>query len=169
MSFRNSSSKSSSTSNAPTKNSSDKKTLNILYIEDSEIDYKIYSRSIRKSLQDTFEVNIINCDNLADSTEKLSSKSFDLLIIDLNIVDSSGYNTFEEVKKNCKNETPIIILTGIEDPNIMNKCLEAGNENYFVKGVNDRNIIGKLLSICLDQTRMRERVKNLNIKASNYY
>ncbi|MBF0459921.1 MAG: response regulator [Magnetococcales bacterium] len=72
----------------------------------------------------------------------LSQHKYDLILLDLNLADSHGYEeTF--VRMNQKNlDTPIIVFTGLDDEQKAIQAVADGAQDYLVKGqVNKKTLV----------------------------
>ncbi len=138
-----------------------KEKLSILYAEDSVVDFVVYKNILEKSLRETYKVEIVNTQSLDDTQNVLSRKDFDIVIIDLNLLDSRGLDTFSNIKSHCSSQTPIIVLTGTDDIKTKNECIKAGVSEFFVKGVSDRNLISSILAFTFEQEKMKRGVRHI--------
>ncbi len=71
--------------------------------------------------------------NLKDGIQLLSKNVYDAILLDLCLPDSSGINTFEKLYASAPH-IPIIILTGVEDEEIVISSLQNGAQDYLIKG-----------------------------------
>jgi DNA-binding response OmpR family regulator len=114
------------------------KPIKILLIEDNLEDFVI----IREMLRDTnSHFQLEHADKLKTGFEKLFNESFDLILLDLNLPDSWGFDTFirayDQVPK-----LPIVILSGFDDEDVAIKAVREGAQDYLIKG----EIEGKILA-----------------------
>ena len=84
-----------------------KERINVLLIDDDPEDAK----QVERMLADDFSVEVV--DHLASVIDQLKL-GYDVLILDLNLPDSQGYDTFESVEK-MSGEVPVIVLTSNSD------------------------------------------------------
>lgn len=139
-----------------------KENLSILYAEDSIVEFNFYRTVITESLKDTHNVTISHFQTLADLAIHLNNdESYDVIVLDLNLLDSSGIKTLEAVKEICKFTAPIIIISGLDDVTTKSECIKAGADKFVVKGIHDRNLIGIILSFNFDQKKMEANLKYL--------
>lgn len=140
----------------------DRVSLKILYAEDNKIDFLFYESVIKDALSITHDIEIENCDSAKELEEKLGSDNeYDLIILDLNLIDSKGTETFRKVKKACRKSTPIIIVTGLDNAKVKSECIKAGAGSFMVKKVNDNNLVGTILSFTFNQEKMKKSLKYL--------
>src|SRR3989338_1826818 len=63
----------------------------------------------------------------------LQDGRYDVILLDLLLPDSSGLDTFTHVYTQAP-QTPIIILTGLDDEDVAIAAVNAGAQDYLVKG-----------------------------------
>lgn len=109
---------------------SDNRELRILLIEDSRTQVAIVREQLRGALGTPF---IFECDErLADGLKRLSESPFDVLLLDLNVIDSAGYDTFLAAK--AATDVPIVIMSGEEDAAQATRAVGDGAQGFLVKG-----------------------------------
>lgn len=60
---------------------------------------------------------------------------FDAILLDLNLTDSQGLETFRPIRAAASRATPIVIFSGRDDErDLRDLLLQEGAESYFVKG-----------------------------------
>ena len=85
--------------------------MNILLIEDN----KVMSKSLKYSLE-TNNYKVIALERIKASKEYLNTKpQIDLVILDINLPDGTGYDLYEQTIK--KIQIPTIFLTARDDEN----------------------------------------------------
>lgn len=83
----------------------------------------------------------------------------DLILLDLNLPDCSGYDTFLRVKVRIP-ETPIVVLTGIDDEATAMKAAEDGAHDYLVKGLQQPKVIARSVKMALRKHARRNPNKD---------
>ncbi|MBF0270624.1 MAG: cyclic nucleotide-binding domain-containing protein [Magnetococcales bacterium] len=78
----------------------------------------------------------------AEAESLLRQDKFDLILLDLNLSDSQGYEeTFMRMQTQAF-DTPIIVFTGMDDDQQAIQAVEDGAQDYLVKGqVNRRTLV----------------------------
>lgn len=80
-----------------------------------------------------------------DAIDIISSKEIDLVLLDLNLPDMSGFSVMEEMKK--LKDVPIIFLTAnLEEVSIV-KGLDMGADDYITKPFKTRELISRMKAV----------------------
>ena len=98
--------------------------MRILHIEDCES----ISVLIQQIYQDSITIECIT--SLAEAKKRLEDGGIDLLLVDLNLDDSSGLDTIKELEQY---NLPIVVLSGVRTPNIVDNAFEMGVDDYIDK------------------------------------
>ena len=86
--------------------------------------------------------------SLDEANEKIKSKKFDLILLDLMLPDGSGLDLCKKIKSNSETEaTPIIILTAKDDEVDKVVGFELGADDYVTKPFSVRELILRVKAI----------------------
>ena len=117
--------------------------VNILIIEDEP--------DIRRNLEYNLGregFNASSVGSLDEANERLKSKKFDLILLDLMLPDGSGLDLCKKIKSNSETEaTPIIILTAKDDEVDKVVGFELGADDYVTKPFSVRELILRVKAI----------------------
>ncbi len=109
--------------------------MKILIIDDNKEDREIAITRINKTnLIPDMTADESNC--LGAGLEKLGENEYDVIILDLGLPETDGLDTINEINKflEKKNvETPIVILTGLEDYSLGIKAFSLGVKDFLIK------------------------------------
>src|SRR5574342_502591 len=114
------------------------KKIELLLIEDNMHDARLFSENLTGSYNNEFRIT--HSFNIQSSIQNISKKSFDIIVADLNLPDSSGISTFHEIKKKSGNP-PVIILSGMNDSRLTLESIRSGAQDYIYKGNYDADFI----------------------------
>ena len=97
--------------------------------------------------------------SLDEANEKLKSKKFDLILLDLMLPDGSGLDFCKKIKSNSETETtPIIILTAKDDEVDKVVGFELGADDYVTKPFSVRELILRVKAILKRSDTKRKEV-----------
>lgn len=102
----------------------------VLLIEDNPGDADLVRLRLVES-NPTVGVSCVN--RLADGIVSLKEKPPSLVLLDLNLPDSQGAETFRKLLETAP-DVPVVILSGQDDEALAVKALHQGAQDYLVKG-----------------------------------
>jgi signal transduction histidine kinase len=108
----------------------DRQTTQVLLIEDNPGDADLVRLRLVES---KFPVNV-NCVNrLSEGLASLSRETPSVVLLDLNLPDSHGAETFRRVRDHSPN-VPVVVLSGQDDEALAMKAVHQGVQDYLIKG-----------------------------------
>ena len=107
--------------------------MKILLVEDNVLNQKIVVFHLRK-----YDYEIIAVTNWRDAMEQIKNNKPDLILMDIMLPEKNGYEItgdIREYEKNsgCEKVIPIVALTANTLDNDLQKCLDAGMNDYLSK------------------------------------
>ena len=89
---------------------------------------------VRLRLVETHPPVKVDCvRRLSDALKALGAKTPSLVLLDLNLPDSHGAETFRRVLEKAPN-VPVVVLSGQDDEDLAMKALHQGVQDYLIKG-----------------------------------
>jgi two-component system, sensor histidine kinase and response regulator len=140
--------------------------IRILLVEDNLGDAHLLHSSL-SSLQADY-LNFTHVMNVADAIEQLKERSFDVILLDLSLPDSHGIKTVERIQQAAL-EIPIVVLTGLDNDEIGLQAVQAGAQDYLVKGEVDARLLVRVLRYAIERKRNEVELKearNLALEAA---
>ena len=137
------------------KDSTSPKKLN-LYVEDEDIQAKLFAKIIENEVKDRgHQVIIFNSGvdfiDLVNSRNKnYTIEQFGIILLDLAMHDFSGIAMLKEAQDKAI-KTPIAIFSAREDEPLKKQSFDLGAKDYFVKG-KDLLELERLRSFIIDNT-----------------
>ncbi|AOW77722.1 hypothetical protein A3Q34_13205 [Colwellia sp. PAMC 20917] len=137
-------------------------TTDILLVEDNELNQQV----VLGFLEDT-QANVDVAENGLIALDKLANKSYDLVLMDIQMPEMDGVTATQEIRKQAQFEKlPIIAMTAHAMPDELNKCLAAGMNEYFTKPI-DPNALFSLMAKYLSDKINAVVNKSVDIKEKN--
>ena len=106
-------------------------TVNVLLIEDHEGEARLNQRLLERS--HAVEFHFTNGRTLAEAQEALARSTFDVMLLDLNLPDSSGLDTYQQLRKRAS-ALPVVIISAVADERLAAEAIRQGAQDYLVKG-----------------------------------
>jgi DNA-binding NarL/FixJ family response regulator len=143
--------------------------FNVLLVEDNPGDI----RRICSMLAEVHSVHFTweQVEQLSVATEILRKEPFDLVLLDLSLPDSQGLDTFSRLYPHaiC---LPIVILTDFNDEPLALQAVQAGAQDYFVKGQVDAECLVRALRYAIErkhtETTLRVKIRELTVMAQQF-
>lgn len=110
----------------------------ILVVEDNSGDAELVRAVLEQNVESSIEIAQSN--RLTDAIRRIAVERFDLIVLDLGLPDSKGFETLERILAVAAS-IPIIVLTGQEDPDLAEKLIGRGAKECLCKN----NVSGELL------------------------
>jgi signal transduction histidine kinase len=104
--------------------------IHVLLIEDNAGDADLLRLRL---LEGDSRVDVICVARLADGLASMAKNPPSVVLLDLNLPDSHGADTFRKVLKQSPG-VPVVILSGQDDKALAIKALHQGVQDYLVKG-----------------------------------
>jgi len=104
------------------------KGLHILLVEDNEINRLVASNALNIA-----GIKITEAYDGKEAIRKLKKKSFDLILMDLQMPVMDGFTATKIIRKELQIKTPIIALSANAFKNEIDRCLEAGMNDFITK------------------------------------
>ncbi|NUQ63421.1 MAG: fused response regulator/phosphatase [Pirellulales bacterium] len=139
----------------------DNQRTRILLVEDDLDDVWILRSLLADRWDGGFE--LLHCDRLAAGIERCAEGNVDAVLLDLSLPDGLGLETFQAMYD--RNEhVPIIVLTGLDDREAAVKAVQAGAQDYLVKGQVSDELLVRSLRYGIE--RMRRHVAEETLRAA---
>jgi signal transduction histidine kinase len=130
----------------------------ILLVEDDAEDARLLRAALARGESD-FDIVQVPC--LAEALEQISCSNFDLILLDLSLPDSQGFDTvmaFRQIGKTV----PVVVLTGLSDESVALRALRAGAQDYLLKGAFADQVFTRSLRYAIERHRLLAALESAN-------
>ncbi len=121
--------------------------LKILLVEDHEV-----NQFVARTILEKWNIKVSIANNGLDAIKILRKKSFDLILMDVQMPEMNGYETTAIIRKTLKLKTPIIALTANAVKGDEEKCIAAGMNDYASKPF-DKKILHSKIQKLIEKTK----------------
>jgi len=119
--------------------------LKILVVEDNILNQKLAGFMLKD-----WNVDFDICSNGKLAVEKLKTKSYNLILMDIQMPEMNGYEATEYIRNHLKLSLPIIAMTAHALPGEREKCIGFGMTDYISKPIKEtdlKNLISTYINI----------------------
>lgn len=129
--------------------------INVLLIEDNPADVVLIREMLKEVLNPRF--NLYSTQYLDEGLEYLEKSEVDVLLLDLNLPDSHGLDTFLKAKDKAP-MIPIVILSAFGDEYIAIEAVKCKAQDYLIKGKVDSGLLARSISYAIERKSIEEEL-----------
>ncbi len=130
--------------------------LRLLLVEDDPGHARLTREWLRDA--DPFGFVITHAATLAEARLRLKEGDFDLAALDLGLPDSQGLATLKEMRQAAP-DLPLVVLTGHADESQGVAAVEAGAQDYLVKGrFEPEYLLSRTLKYAVERHHLQRRI-----------
>ncbi|MFI5129451.1 MAG: ATP-binding protein [Chitinophagales bacterium] len=145
------------------------KNIRVLVVEDIAL-----NQLLMKTLLDDFGFERDIAANGKIAIEKLKTRSYDIILMDLQMPEMNGFEATEHIRKTMNSKIPIIALTADVTTVDLAKCKAVGMNDYIAKPVDERLLYNKIIGLArkpvitrYDENNEIEKSPNDKIKCTD--
>jgi signal transduction histidine kinase/GGDEF domain-containing protein len=125
--------------------------IRVLLIEDNPGDARLVRELLSEGQSSSFHLEHVS--NLESGLARLAEGGIDVVLSDLGLPDSQGLDTLAEVRAQAPG-VPFVALTGVNDDALGTRLVQAGAEDYLVKGQPDRVLLVRTIRHAIERHRL---------------
>ena len=131
------------------------RSIRVLLIEDNPGDARLV-RELLTEEGDRF--GIVLAGSLREAHDRLTAETFDVVLLDLSLPDSQGFGTISSIRAQVP-AMPLIVLTGFDDADFAVTAVEAGAQDFLVKGQFEGGTIRRAIRYAITRRTLEEQVR----------
>ncbi|VXD23083.1 Multi-sensor signal transduction histidine kinase [Planktothrix serta PCC 8927] len=133
-----------------------RQSLQIVFIEDSEIDRSIYKRFLQQNLEYTY--NIIEFNLGEEALSWCQKNQPDILLLDYSLPDMDGLEFLKELRKyREKTQLPVLIMTAQGSTEIAVELIKQGAQDYLDKSDITADSLNRALNYVIEKTQLLQK------------
>jgi PAS domain S-box-containing protein len=126
------------------------KPVELLLIEDNPGDARLIREYLSEIKNNPY---LLECaDQLSKGLELLAGRDVDLVLLDLCLPDSQGFDTFARVHALVP-DLPIVVVTGSNDEMLAVQAVQTGAQDYLVKGEIDSGLLSRAMRYAIERKK----------------
>jgi two-component system cell cycle response regulator len=134
--------------------------IEILLIEESSEYVQLLGETLNPPGAHRF--TIIHADRLSSGLKYLAERTFAVILSDLALPDSSGYDTFSALHGQAA-DTPIIILTSLNDEQFAIRTVRGGAQDYLIKGQFRSSSLIRAIYYAIERQRTKVKFHQISL------
>jgi signal transduction histidine kinase len=136
--------------------------VSVLLVEDNPGDARL-TRELLAEV-DSFECELEHVGSSAEAVAALERGRFDVVLLDLSLPDAHGVDGIAALQRVAPT-LPIVVLTGRSDDGVAIDVLQAGAEDYLIKGMGDGQLMVRAIRYSIERARGRLLLLDAKTKA----
>lgn len=130
------------------------KTAHILLVEDNELD----ARQMLRDIGGLPDFTVERTADLASARAALKAAFYDCILLDLSLPDSQGLIGVDTLIGDDP-DTPVVVLTGLDDPKTAETAVARGAQDYLVKGSSTPDTIARAVRYAMARHRVDSELR----------
>lgn len=135
-----------------------KENYRVLLVEDNQGDARLIQEMLQQDQVNRFITT--TSVQLEEAIGHLEEKTFDVILLDLNLPDSRGENTFTRINTLFP-DLPIVILTGNNDQQAAFSTIGLGAQDYLIKGSFQDGMLSRAILYAIERKRLQNMISHL--------
>jgi C4-dicarboxylate-specific signal transduction histidine kinase len=132
--------------------------ITVLLIEDEEDHRQLVQRHLRCGLGVSFVPRVV--DRLAAGLDQLRHATFDAVLLDLHLPDSSGLDTLRRVRQSSA-EVAVVILSALDDQELAVQAVHEGAQDYLVKSDISSELLSRAIRYAIERRKNETQLERL--------
>jgi PAS domain S-box-containing protein len=130
--------------------------VHLLLVEDNPGDARLIREQLAEAGGREFKIETVN--TLADAVERCARPGIDAVLLDLGLPDSVGLETLKALRAHAP-ELPMVVLTGLSDETIAVQAVQAGAQDYLIKGELGGALMPRALRYAIERKHAEETLR----------
>jgi DNA-binding NtrC family response regulator len=128
----------------------------VLVVEDDPMDSLIMQRAFRTAHE--LNIKCVSTDRLSTALECLRNEMFHAVLLDLNLPDSTGEETFLALQSEFP-DVPVVVLSGHRDDQLASSLLRKGAQDFLEKSPEIGAAVVRIIYYTIERHRFLNEIK----------
>jgi len=133
--------------------------VRVLFVEANPEDINFITLQLSGSFSQV-QFHLTTVSLLQDAIDKLTKDKFDIILLNLSLPDGRGLGSLNKVQ-GISPGIPVVVLGGINDEELALNAVQAGAQDYLVKGQLERNLLSRSLIYAIERKRSEDKLSHL--------
>ncbi len=132
------------------------RTVCLLIVEDEDEDFVLARECLSAAPNMAFSV--LRAQALAEAVAILGARPVDLVLLDLSLPDSVGWDTFARLQE-ASSDLPVIVLTGSDDQDVATRAIGAGAQDYIPKAQMTTETLARAVRYAMERHKAEKALR----------
>jgi diguanylate cyclase (GGDEF)-like protein len=137
-----------------------KEQIRVLLVEDNPGDARLIREMLAGPAYFRVTYQLSQADTLNMAIQVCQKDHFDIILLDLNLPDSTGLQTLESLN-GLFPHVPLIVLTGLNDMELTMQSVQHGAQDYITKEECTRQLLTRVIYYAIERKRIEAQFKHL--------
>lgn len=137
--------------------------IHVLLIDDDAQDRRLVKKALSEVCGNT-PISSAEAENLQAAEELLKTNSYDVVLLDLNLVETRGTETVQNFRR-INAEVPVVVLTGLEDEDMAIEAIKAGADDYVAKGNLSNDLLPRSIRYSIERKKTEIKLRQAKKEA----
>lgn len=138
----------------------------VLLIEDNPGDARLVRAMLDEAAGFSFDLTVAR--NLAEGLDRLRRSPPDVVLLDMLLPDSRGFETFERVSR-ADPRAPVIALTNLADEALGAAAVRNGAQDYLLKNDVDAPLLARSIRYAVERKKAEEAIESSEARYRNFF
>jgi len=134
--------------------------IRILLVEDSPEYAKAVQLILGEVSVEGFD--LVHVTRIKEAMHQVSQGTFDVILLDLNLPDSGGYETFSNMHSFAP-RIPIVVMSSEDDTALAVRTVREGAQDYLVKGAENLKPLTRTIHYAIERQKAQSHLQNLTL------
>jgi len=132
--------------------------IRVLLVEGNPEDVRLVRGMLARAGAKKFDLTHVN--RLGEAVRRLREEPFDVILLDLSLPDAHGLGAATQLQAAAPG-VPIVVLSDTNDEALALQAVQAGVQDYLVKGRGNGDLLTRSLRYAVERKRAEERIAYL--------
>ena len=134
--------------------------VRVLLVEDNPGDTRLIKEMLSGPAYFSVTYQLSHADQLGEAVQVCFGNRVDVILLDLNLPDSTGLETLESLN-GLFPQIPIIVLTGLNDAELTIQSVQHGAQDYITKEECTSQLLTRVIHYAIERKRIEAQLKYL--------
>ncbi len=139
--------------------------VRVLAVEDNPGDLGLIREYLYKAILGRYTIS--NADLVSNALRMLENEAYDVILLDLNLPDSHGFETFTNIHGRFP-QVPIVVLTGSTDEHEAARAINEGAQDYLFKNDLTSSNLSHAIVFAIERKRIEKELREEKGRAELY-